>query len=125
MARAKGLRRLAVAQLGSRDALDENEFAKRCAKLAIKTVVPIALREAAKKQNNTKKRQPLIDCAEACETAAAAAAEAADAAAGQAASAASDADGDKILSDFAEGVVQILIKMNAPGCKWLALTEAA
>jgi hypothetical protein len=30
---------------------------------------------------------------------------------------------DKILSDFAEGVVQILIAMKAPGCQWLPLTE--
>src|SRR5262245_25758668 len=34
-ARAKGLRRLAVAQLGSAGALDGREFARRCAKLAI------------------------------------------------------------------------------------------
>ena len=31
---------------------------------------------------------------------------------------------DKSLADFAEGVVQILIEMKAPGCQWLALTEA-
>ena len=30
---------------------------------------------------------------------------------------------DKVLSDCAEDVVQILIAMNAPGCKWLYLTE--
>ena len=45
---------------------------------------------------------------------------AADAAA--AAYAAADAR-DKSLADFAEGVVQILIEMKAPGCQWLALTE--
>lgn len=36
-ARAKGLRRLALAQLGSRDHLDDVEFAKRVATLAIKS----------------------------------------------------------------------------------------
>jgi hypothetical protein len=28
---------------------------------------------------------------------------------------------DKLLSDFAEGVVQVLIEMKAPGCQWLDL----
>ena len=28
---------------------------------------------------------------------------------------------DKLLSDFAEGVVQVLIEMKAPGCQWLNL----
>ena len=32
---------------------------------------------------------------------------------------------DKSLADYAEAVVQILIEMKAPGCQWLALTEAA
>src|ERR1700750_875710 len=45
-ARGKGLRRLAVAQLGSRDAIDDREFAKRVAELAIRKSVPEALRAA-------------------------------------------------------------------------------
>jgi hypothetical protein len=49
--------------------------------------------------------------------AAAAAAEAAEAAAEAAAAEAQD----KLLSDFAEGVVQVLIEMKAPGCQWLDL----
>ena len=32
---------------------------------------------------------------------------------------------DEVLSGFAEGVVQILIDMKAPGAKWLYLTEQA
>jgi hypothetical protein len=32
---------------------------------------------------------------------------------------------DTSLADFAEGVVQILIEMKAPGCEWLYLTEEA
>ena len=47
-ARAKGLRRLAVAQLGSAGALDERAFAKRVAEMTIRRAVPLALRAAAK-----------------------------------------------------------------------------
>ena len=32
---------------------------------------------------------------------------------------------DQVLSDFAEGVVRILVDMQVPGVQWLALTEAA
>jgi hypothetical protein len=35
------------------------------------------------------------------------------------------ASADKILSDFAEKIVQILIELKSPGCQWLYLTEAA
>ena len=55
------------------------------------------------------------------DAAAAAYADAADAAAAAYSAAAAR---DKSLADFAEGVVQILIEMKAPGCQWLALTEA-
>ncbi len=30
---------------------------------------------------------------------------------------------DKVLADFAEVVVQILIEMKAPDCQWLPVTE--
>jgi hypothetical protein len=46
-ARAAGMRRLGIAQLGSAGALDEREFAKRVATLAIRKCVPEALRAAA------------------------------------------------------------------------------
>ena len=46
-ARAKGMRKLAIAQLGS-DSIDQKEFAKIVAKETIKQIVPIALRAAAK-----------------------------------------------------------------------------
>jgi hypothetical protein len=249
-ARAKGLRRLAIAQLGSAGVLDEKEFARRCADLAIRSCVPSALRAAAKIQKDEKHRAALLDAADRCErdggvenarsaqkiaaaaadadaaaaaahaayaaaaadadayayaAAAAAPAAAADAAAdadaaaaaaayadaaaaadadayayaaaaaahaayaaayaaadaaayayayadaaaadaaaaaahaayAHAAYAAADADAyayaayaeskarDEQLSAFAEGVVQILIAMRAPGCEWLDLTEAA
>jgi hypothetical protein len=172
-ARSKGLRRLAIAQLGSAGALDEKEFAKRCARLAIQTSVPTALRAAASLAKSERKERLLAaadlcereptevnarsakDAAYAAEAAAAyaadayAAAYAADAhAAAYAAEAAAEAAyaayaaayaayayaaaaadaayaADRSLAAFAEGVVQILVEMNAPGCEWLRLTEAA
>jgi hypothetical protein len=42
-------------------------------------------------------------------------------AAAEAAEAAAAEAQDKLLSDFAEGVVQVLIEMKAPGCQWLDL----
>jgi hypothetical protein len=48
-ARAQGLRRLAVAQLGSAGVLDDREFVRRVAEMTIRRVVPVGLRAAAKK----------------------------------------------------------------------------
>jgi hypothetical protein len=64
--RAKGLRRLAIAQLGSKDALDEKEFAKRVATLAIRLCVPEALRAAAGVLQSPHKEQ-LLKWAFSCE----------------------------------------------------------
>jgi hypothetical protein len=171
-ARAKGLRRLAVAQLGSKGAFDEIDFAKQLADLACRISVPIALRAAASVHEDPKHRYAMLKAADRCEispsreaaSAAYAAANAASANSADAADAASaaytaanaasanaadaakaaayaayttanaasanaaDANAcpstrDQILSDFAEGVVQILIAMKAPGCQWLPLTE--
>lgn len=66
-ARAKGLRRLAVIQLGSRDVLDDKEFARRVATLAIKTCVPRALRAATSLLSSENlHKQKLLDAADAC-----------------------------------------------------------
>jgi hypothetical protein len=180
--RAAGMRRLAVAQLGSKDILDDKEFARRCVELAIRKYVPKALRSAATVTKNAAHKVALEAAALRCETegtqdaaeaarsasaadaayfasatadaayfaassadaaaayaadaAAAYAADAADAAAyAAAAAAAADAAAssapaparvavrDKVLGEFAEDVVQILIEMKAPGCQWLYLTE--
>jgi hypothetical protein len=173
-ARGKGLRRLALAQLGSAGpGLDDSEFSKRTATLAITKFVPLALRAAASIHTHAGHKQAMLDAANKCETegaeapararkvansascyagdaagdaanaaayaaayaayaaytanptaAAAAAAAAADAYA-YAANAARAHARDQVLEDFAEGVVQILIEMGAPGCQWLSLTEAA
>ena len=150
--RAEGLRRLAIAQIGTRGAIDEDEFTRRVKTLTIRTVVPIALRVAAKKIGG-ERAQALYDIADKCEanptrenarraekialdvTVAAynaaynavavaaagyAADYAADAAVTRAANYAARATGsEKVLRDFAEGIVQILIDMKAPGCAWL------
>jgi hypothetical protein len=47
--RAEGLRRLAIAQLGSKGVVDEKDFVIRVARMTIQTVVPKALRAAAKR----------------------------------------------------------------------------
>ena len=184
--RAKGLRRLALAQLGSLGAVDDKDFSRRVAEYTIRTMVPIALRAAASLQKEAKHRRALTDAATRCEaevTSAAAtaavtaatdatdAANAADGAAAHASHAAANAanaaahaahaaanvavyvaynavahavhaahavgtaaaataaatnnvERDKILSQFAEGIVQILVEMDAPGCQWLDMTEA-
>lgn len=118
-ARGIGMRRLAIAQLGSADVIDNKEFAKRVADYTIRTTVPQALRAAALIQKDTHHKGALLDAALRCEKEGTE--EASEAA--SAASAASWAASDKQLSDFAEGVVQILIELKSPGCEFLYLTE--
>jgi hypothetical protein len=66
-ARAAGLRRLAVAQLGSKGGLDDTEFARRVAESTIRKQVPGALRASANIQKNIECRAELIDAANRCE----------------------------------------------------------
>src|SRR6202522_3295315 len=66
-ARAKGLRRLALVQLGSAGHLDDRKFAKRVAKLAIQKAVPAALRAAASIHKDAKHREALLEHASICE----------------------------------------------------------
>jgi hypothetical protein len=122
---------LALAQLGSRDALDDQEFTRRVVEMTIRVSVPSALRCAAKlnpKHSDALEsaavrceREGTQDSARAAYAAAYAAAAAADAAAAAAAYAAAYAARDASLSDYAERVVRILIDMDAPGCQWLSL----
>jgi hypothetical protein len=155
-ARANGLRRLAVAQLGSAGVLDDREFVRRVVEMTIRKAVPVGLRAAASR--NPKHADALAAAAVRCEAegaraavqhardvanaadafaVAAAAADAfaaadaaADADAGAAAAAAAYAGArtrDRVLGQYAEWVVEILIDMDAPGCQWLDLcpVEAA
>jgi hypothetical protein len=99
-ARAKGFRRLAIAQLGSNE-IDQVQFVKKLALATIREIVPIGLRAAAKIEQNDKRHADLIKAASECEAAldlkaarraaAAAAAYAAYAAAAAAYAAAADA----------------------------------
>jgi hypothetical protein len=164
-ARAEGLRRLAIAQLGSADSVDDPEFIRRVADVTIRRAVPIGLRAAAKVNPAHAKalESAAVRCEqegtrEACEAArdaaanaaadaayaayaaanAAAAAAAADAyaanaaadaayaanAAADAAYAAANARAsarDKVLTDYAEWIVEILIDLKSPGCEFLDL----
>jgi hypothetical protein len=161
--RARGLRRLAIAQLGSKGAIDSAEFARRVAGLVIRTCVPTALRSAAARNQNH--AEPLRAASDRCEAegtieavlaaratanavyvanAAYAAYDAASAAydavyVANAAYAAYDAASAAnavyatyaanavyvanaaALHSFAEGVVQVLVAMDAPGCAFLDL----
>lgn len=119
-ARAKGMRRLALIQLGSANCLNEQEFAKRVAEITIRKTIPAIMRNIASMSALTSHKQSLEVAANNCEQLGTS--EAASAAS-WAARAASEAASDEQLSQFAENVVQILIDMNAPGKQWLYLTE--
>ena len=149
-ARAKGMRRVAIAQLGSAGTIDETKFATYVAEQTIKRIVPLALEVAAKiavtEFHSNTLRKAAQNCAEqgtasaarsaasAAESAASAAESAARSAARSAAwsaawSAASAAESaawsDEILSLQAEIFVEALQICQSPGCAFLELTEAA
>ncbi len=66
-ARASGMRRLAVAQLGSAGKLDEQEFRRRVVDIALRKTTPAALRAAASIQKDHKHKAALLDAAARCE----------------------------------------------------------
>ena len=125
-ARGAGMRRLALAQLGSAGVVADVDFVRRVVEMTIRRFIPIALRAAASihplAEHKVAMEKAAVQCEQAstldCE-AAAQAAEAAGWAAGRAAAVAAEAAGwaaeeqDKLLSDFAEGVVHVLIEMKA------------
>ena len=138
-ARAKGLRRLAIAQLGS-DTIDQTEFATKVAIGMVNKILPIALR-AANLETHAVACENAVDlptCEEAAEAAARAAAMAAARAAAMAAMAAraaaraaamaeaaeaaawaAAAREDEILTIAAEIAVEAL--QDSPGYQWLDL----
>jgi hypothetical protein len=143
-ARAAGMRKLAILQLGTRENFDDRVFAERVALMVVRTTLAEALDAAGMKKQATKCRGVLtLSAASAAAYAASAAyadnavyavyaaADAADnavyanAAARSAARSAAhaadaaDADADKVLGDFAERVAEILIDMKVPAVKWL------
>ena len=66
LARGKGLKRLALVQLGSTE-INEKLFVEMVVELTIKKYLPIALRSAAKLQKEQKHKDELQQVAEACE----------------------------------------------------------
>ena len=139
-ARAKGLRRLAIVQLGSSE-IDDNEFARRVVEMTIRKIIPIAMRAAAlihpmpehklalensallcEKEGTKSAAESAKSAAESAKSAAWSAAWSAGSAAWSAESAKSAAK-DQVLADFAEAVVQIAIEMKMPGCQFLDLVE--
>lgn len=151
-ARTNGMRKLAIAQLGS-DQISQQAFRDLVAEGCIRRVLPIALRAAA--SVNPKFADTLEIKAKHCETegtkeaaksasrvagnartyadttAAAYAAAYAYAAADNYAYAytyvygITDAARDNILNTVADIGLQALIQLNSPGCQYLHLTEAA
>lgn len=139
-ARAKGLLKLSVLQLGTNVDFDDVDFTKRVAEMVIRKIVLFAIRKAADVHPIEEHKKALNDAADLCEKegskgaayAAARAAYAAYAAADAAARAADAADAayaayaaakDEVLTLFATEVESILIEMNVPGVKWLDLIE--
>lgn len=104
-ARASGLRRLAIAQLGS-DQIDQVEFAQRITLRIIQQIIPVGLRSRAQLYKSQQKEDELLKAASECEAAldlkAAAAA-------------------DNLLEKTAEIAVQVLVELKATGCQWLDL----
>jgi hypothetical protein len=100
--RAKGLRRLALAQLGSAGELDELEFADRVTKMALRKYISYSRDHPVFSHPEASVRTSFVVRAVSAD--------------------APYNDRYTVLSDFAEDVVQILIEMNAPGCQWLGLT---
>lgn len=67
IARAQGLRRLGVAQLGSKGVLDEDEFIRRTVRLAITKQVPAAVHALARVHPDPMHQAGLAIAAERCE----------------------------------------------------------
>ena len=143
VARATGMRKLAVAQLGS-DKIDQVEFAKLVSIGTVNRLIPELFQDIVKQYpehkdrfNNVAKRckeaSSLDEAREAADAANAAAANAAANAAdyasyaanaaNYAANAAANAAADKYLAISAEIALEALIKLKSPGCEYLYLTN--
>jgi hypothetical protein len=66
-ARAKGMRRIAIAQLGTAGEIDEVAFAKALAEQTIRQIVPVALRAAAELHQDAMHKAALEAAAVRCE----------------------------------------------------------
>ena len=113
-ARAKGMVKLAVLQLGTKDNFDDIEFVNRLAEVAISKTVPRVLRIAASLHPDLKHKEALEQAAIKCEK---------EKTSDAASYAASYAASDKELTAFAIEVENILIDMKVPGVEWLELIQ--
>jgi len=68
-ARAKGMRRLGIAQLGSAGFLDESEFIRRLLGVVIRQTFPVAFRAVAAVVKNEGRKSKWFDLASRCEAA--------------------------------------------------------
>lgn len=121
-ARARGMRRVAIAQLGSAGTIDEVAFAKRLTELTIRRIVPVALRAAGLEEEAKRcEEEGTAEAAEAAAYAARATYAVADAvyAVAEAADAVYAADAyaapDEVLTLAASLCEQVLREMKAPG----------
>jgi len=151
IARAKGLRKLAVLQLGTKDNFNSVEFATKVALMTVNKIVSKFLRSQGKTQkaDACEKAKTLAE-AKSAANAAGYAADAVNAAmsavnaadyatmsavnaagyaamyanaAGYAAMYATVTKSDEYLELFAHEISEILIGMNVPGIKWLPLLD--
>ena len=111
-ARADGLMRLSVLQLGTDKDFDEEEFVRRVVDIAIGNVVPRVMRYAASIHDAPKHKEALEQAAVRCEKER-----------NEGAARAAWAAGDKELKTFATEIENILIDMKVPGVEWLDLTD--
>jgi len=131
--RTKGMRKLAIAQLGS-DTIDQQAFREYVVVNTVKRILPIALRAAASRIPAHKEAlemaadacEAIVDLSSARAVAGATQKTALAARAAYAADAAAAADARskakiKVLSLAAKIGLEALIKLKSPGCQWLDL----
>ena len=116
-ARAKGLRRIAIAQLGSNE-INQVEFAKLLSLRCIQKLIPEVLRIVAPMVPGH--QAALLEHAIKCEKA-----ETLEAASAASYAASAASAKDKMLTLAADIGTDVLIGLKSPGCKWLDLCNVA
>lgn len=126
IARADGLRRLAIAQLGS-DKIDNVLFVKELALATVRKIVPIALRAAAKVHQSDSHKAALEKCAVMCESSEdlVAARSAADAASAASAASYAAAAADAAFAAFAASASAADASASASAADAAASADAA
>jgi len=115
-ARGEGMKKIAVAQLGS-NTLDQIEFSRRMAIKNTNIVLPVLFRKLKMDEEVSKRCEEVKDL-DAAESAAKSAAESAAESAAWSAN-----DPDFFLKLSAQVCLDVLIEMKSPGCEFLYLCE--